>query len=130
MQIVHSSTLMRTSYTCMVAPLHSLDVIGINTCSARSVSTRPEDFVVIDDSPRAKDSIRIQGVSGSGSKVRGRGAMVIKSRNLEWKFICTLNLKDPDFRVIGQEQWKKFGMRLVKHHDDHLKRCAGMQSVK
>ena len=37
--------------SCLALPLHDLNVIGIDTCSAMSVSTKSEDFITIDKSP-------------------------------------------------------------------------------
>ncbi len=42
--------------------LHDLDLVGIDTCSAVSVSTEKEDFIFIDDSKVAKDSVTLRGV--------------------------------------------------------------------
>jgi len=53
----------------LALPLHDLNVIGIDTCSAMSVSTKSEDFITIDKSPEAQESVKIRGVGGAGSKV-------------------------------------------------------------
>ncbi len=42
--------------------LHDLDLVGIDTCSAVSVSTEKEDFIFVDESRNAKDSVTL----GSG----------------------------------------------------------------
>ena len=42
--------------------LHDLELVGIDTCSAVSVSTEAEDFLYIDDSPEAKESVTLNGV--------------------------------------------------------------------
>jgi hypothetical protein len=44
--------------------LHDLDLVGIDTCSAVSVSTEKEDFIFIDESREAKDSVTLRGVGG------------------------------------------------------------------
>ncbi len=49
-----------TAYACMPSntdALHSLEVVGIDTCSALSVSTREEDFLFLDRSSQATSSI-------------------------------------------------------------------------
>ncbi len=57
----------------------SSDRVGIDTCSAVAVSTEPEDFLFIDDSPEAKDSVSLRGVGGENSVIEGRGSMVVKT---------------------------------------------------
>jgi hypothetical protein len=58
--------------------LHDLDRVGIDTCSAVAVSTEREDFLFIDDSPEAKDSVTLRGV-GENPVIGGRGPMVVKT---------------------------------------------------
>jgi hypothetical protein len=58
---------------------HDLDRVGSDTCSAVAVSTDPEDFLCIDDSPEAKDSVSLRGVGGENSVIGGRGPMVVKT---------------------------------------------------
>ena len=53
--------------------LHDLDLVGIDTCSAVSVSTEREDFIFVDESREAKDSVTLRGVGGSSSVIGGRG---------------------------------------------------------
>jgi hypothetical protein len=46
--------------SCLVSnlePLHPLNVVSINTCSAMSVSTRREDFLYVDSSVEARSSV-------------------------------------------------------------------------
>ncbi len=42
--------------------LHSIDHVGVDTCSAVSVSTEIGDFVYLDQSLEAKNSISLNGV--------------------------------------------------------------------
>ncbi len=42
--------------------LHDLGLVGIDTCSAVSVSTEMSDFLYVVDSQAAKDSITLNGV--------------------------------------------------------------------
>ena len=53
--------------------LHDLDRLGIDTCSSVAVSTEPDDFLFIDDSPEAKDSVTLRGVGGENPVMGGRG---------------------------------------------------------
>jgi hypothetical protein len=59
--------------------LHDLDRVGIDTCSAVAVSTEPEDFLFIDDSPEVKDYVSLRGAGGDNSVIGGRGPMVLKT---------------------------------------------------
>jgi hypothetical protein len=63
--------------------LHDLDLVGIDTCSAVSVSTEKEDFIFVDGSREAKDSVTLRGVGGSSSVIGGRGPMVVKTKDKE-----------------------------------------------
>jgi hypothetical protein len=58
--------------------LHDLDRVGIDTCSAVAVSTDPEDFLFIDDSPETKDSVSLRGVGGDNAVIGGREPMVVR----------------------------------------------------
>jgi hypothetical protein len=49
--------------------LHPLDHIGIDTCSALSVSTESGDFLFLDKSEAAVRSVSLGGIGGSESKV-------------------------------------------------------------
>ncbi len=66
-----------TSLPTHLDPLHSMEVVGIDTCSALSVSTRREDFLFLDNSLSAVNSIVLRGVGGSDAKIGGRGPMIV-----------------------------------------------------
>ena len=51
--------------------LHDLDLVGIDTCSAVSVSTEKDDFIFVDGSQEARDSVTLRGVGGSSSVIGG-----------------------------------------------------------
>ena len=111
--------------SCLALPLHDLNVIGIDTCSAMSVSTKPEDFIKIDKSPEAQESVKIRGVGGAGSKVGGRGCLVVKATDCQDKAVWVIDPEgvymektrdDPDFRVLGREEWKKHSLRVVEDY--------------
>ncbi len=53
--------------------LHDLDLVRIDTCSAVSVSTERDDFLFLDASQGAKDSVTLRGVGGSSSVIGGGG---------------------------------------------------------
>ena len=58
-----------------------MDHVGIDTCSAVSVSTETADFLFVDRSYEAKNSISLNGVGNGGPVILGRGPMVISSLN-------------------------------------------------
>ncbi len=66
-----------TSLPTQVGPLHKMEVVGIDTCSALSVSTRREDFLFLDSSREATSSVVLRGVGGSDAKIGGRDPMVV-----------------------------------------------------
>ncbi len=57
--------------------LHPLNYVGIDTCSAISVSTEVRDFLYLDTSEGACNSIELNGVGGGDSRVGGRGPMMV-----------------------------------------------------
>ena len=63
----------------MTSSLHDLELVGIDTCSAVSVSTEVEDFLYVDDSPEAKESVTLNGVGGANTSIDGRGPMVVRA---------------------------------------------------
>ncbi len=111
----------RNSKTNKPTPLVPLDLVGIDTCSALSVSSRSEDFMWIDKSREAKRSVVLRGVGGDSAKIGGRGPMVIAGKDKEGNEIL---IYDPsavyveggeeqaDFRIFGQQRLKAFGFNL------------------
>jgi hypothetical protein len=53
----------------LLSTLHDLDRVGIDTCSAVAVSTEPNEFLFIDDSPKAKKSVSLRGVGGENTAI-------------------------------------------------------------
>ncbi len=62
-------------YHCMdeVLSLHDMDYVGVDTCSARSVSSEISDFLFLDRSLQARMSVSLNGVGEGGPKVLARG---------------------------------------------------------
>ena len=102
---------------CMAAmQLHSMDSVGIDTDAGRSISTNINDFIFLDTSEEAKSSISIRGIGGNGSKVGGRGVMIVKCKNKEGRFVYLLypegvylerGPEEPEFRVFAQQLMKQ-----------------------
>ena len=86
------------------------NVIGIDTDSGRSMSTKKGDFIYVDTSEKAKRSVIITGAGGGMNRVGGIGTMVIYAVNECGEPVA----KDPSamwilpgddqphFRVVGQ----------------------------
>ncbi len=113
----------KTSLPVLSQPLHSLDCVGIDTCSALSVSTEKADFIYIDDSDEAKESVSLRGIGGEQSVVGGRGPLVIATRDEGGN---KLYMVDPSgvylnkgtssqLRILGQQRMKRFGFDLVQN---------------
>ncbi len=112
--------------------LHDLDLVGIGTCSAVSVSTEKEDFIFVDESRTAKDSVTLRGVGGSSSVIGGRGPMVVKTKDKDGNEVLMFDPSavylNPDelddsqarFRIFGQAKLKRAGLKIVqdKYGDD------------
>ncbi len=124
-----------TSYACMpsnLEALHSMEVVGIDTCSALSVSTREEDFLFLDKS-MAVNACVLRGVGGIDAKIGGRGPMVVLAKDDKDNEIVLIDpagvylaeaVDQAHFRIFGQLRLKSFGFDLVQNGDgdgmDHL----------
>jgi hypothetical protein len=113
--------------TCLpinATPLLPLDCVGIDTCSALSVSSERSDFPFLDQSQSARDSISLRGIGGEQSAVGGRGPMLISAYDDQGREIY---LVDPlgvylggsniKLRILGQQRMKDFGFNLVQNKD-------------
>ncbi len=106
--------------------LHDLNYVGIDTCSAVSVSTERKDFAFVDDSREAKDSVILRGVGGENTVIGGRGPMVLvvqtKDANGDDVLVFDpsgvyLDQADQDdsqarFRIFGQSRLKRAGLKI------------------
>jgi hypothetical protein len=103
-----------------------MEVVGIDTCSALFVSTRREDFLFLDSSISAKNSIVLRGVGGSDAKIGGRGPMIVLAEDDGGGEIVLIDpagvyqaeaVDQADFRILGQLRMQKFGFDLVQNGD-------------
>jgi hypothetical protein len=109
--------------------LHDLNYVGIDTCSAVSVSTEKGDFSFIDDSQAAKDSVILRGVGGENTVIGGRGPMVAQAKDSNGNNILVfdpsgvyLDQAEQDdsqarFRIFGQSRLKRAGLKI--HQDKY-----------
>ena len=79
--------------------LHPLDYAGIDTCSARSVSTEIADFLYLDRSYEARNSVSLNGIGSGGPAVLGRGPMLVSTRDSEGN--QTFMLDPADSHALG-----------------------------
>ena len=108
------------------APLVPLDLVGIDTCSALSVSSRREDFLWLDTTSEARRSVILRGVGGESAAIGGRGPMVVAGRDAEGNEVLIFdakgvyldgNLDQAEFRIFGQQRLKRFGFHLIQRDD-------------
>ena len=106
------------------AALHPLDYVGIDTCSAMSVSTERGDFLFIDQSKEAVHSVELNGVGGGESKVGGRGPMLIKAIDTNGNEVFVVDPagvylvssgSQARLRILGQQRMKAFGLYLQQN---------------
>ena len=104
--------------------LHSLDYIGVDTCSAMSVSTEQSDFLYLDISEAAVRSVSLGGVGGNESVVIGRGPMLIKLEDVNGHVVFVVDpegvyLKSSNsqsrLRILGQQRMKAFGFNIQQN---------------
>ena len=107
-------------------PLLPLDRVGIDTCSALSVSSKRDDFLWLDESTEAKKSVILRGVGGDTAKIGGRGPMVVETIDDEGNRIVMFDhsavflkeaVNQAGFRIFGQQRMKRFGFNLQQRHD-------------
>ncbi len=105
--------------------LHPLDHVGIDTFSAVSVSTEIADFVYLDTSLEARNSISLNGVGAGGSVILGRGPMVISTVDENGNQTLMLDpagvyVKGSDqqarMRILGQQRMNEFGYNIVQDY--------------
>jgi hypothetical protein len=59
--------------------LHPLDFVGMDTCSATSVSSEASDFLYLDSSEQARNSVELNGVGAGGPVVIGKAHVGVYS---------------------------------------------------
>jgi hypothetical protein len=120
---------------CLVAkedertqPLLPLDRVGIDTCSALSVSSRREDFLWLDESKQAKKSVILRGVGGDTAMIGGRGPMLVKALDHDGNQVVIYDpsgvylkeaVNQAGFRIFGQQRLKRFGFNLQQRDQQH-----------
>jgi hypothetical protein len=107
----------------IVSELHAESVFGVDTDSARSLSTNGGRFMALDTSKRARESVTMHGVGGGKGVCGGIGPMVVplsEPLNGETAFLIDpdgvfvekQSEDEPSFSVIGQQKMKGLGVAL------------------
>ena len=116
----------------IVKSLHDMRYVGIDTCSAVSVSTELADFFYLDRSEEAKTSVSLNGVGSGGPLVLGRGPMMISTLDETGTQVYLLDpagvfiksdSRQAKLRILGQQRMKSFGFNVVQDYStgkDHL----------
>jgi hypothetical protein len=108
-------------------PLLPMDRVGIDTCSALSVSSSKEDFLWLDTTREAKKSVILRGVGGESAQIGGRGPMVVEAIDNEGNRIIMYDpsavyledaVNQAEFRIFGQQRLKNFGFHLQQRKDE------------
>ncbi len=98
--------------------LHDIGLVGIDTCSAVSVLTEMSDFLYVDDSPAAKDSITLNGVGGANTSIGGRGPMVVCAVDDKGNDLVVFDpagvFLDVDDSNSHQQRFRIFGQQKLK----------------
>jgi hypothetical protein len=112
--------------------LHDMRYVGIDTCSAVSVSTELADFFYLDRSEEARTSVSLNGVGSGGPTVLGRGPMMISTVDETGTQVYMLDpagvliksdARQSKLRILGQQRMKSFGFNVVQDYctgKDHL----------
>ncbi len=106
------------------APLHDMTCVGIDTCSAKSISCLKEDFLNLELMRSDEVAGQLRGVGGNNG-VSGRGCLVFYAKDINGKVKAIIEpkgsyLEDPpaQFRILGQQMMKKLGVCAIQDYDD------------
>ncbi len=103
--------------------LHPMNNVGIDTCSARSVSSEASDFLYLDSSESARSSVELNGVGSGGPVILGRGPMLVSTLDSEGRqtfmvdpagVLVESSENQSRLRIYGQQRMKKFGYHVVQ----------------
>jgi hypothetical protein len=107
-------------------PLHGMTCVGIDTCSARSISCQKEDFLdlLVEMVENVDSDDQLRGVGGNRG-VTGKGCLVFYVKDMEGKVKAIIEprgfyLENPpaEFRILGQQRMKKLGVCATQDYDD------------
>ncbi len=96
------------------------------------MSTEVADFIYIDRSAEARNSLSLNGVGQGGPEVMGRGPMIVCTLDSEGNKVFMWDpagvlIKGGEnqarMRILGQQRMKRFGFHVVQEYStskDHL----------
>jgi hypothetical protein len=99
--------------------------VGIDTCSALSVSSEKSDFPFLDESRDAQQSISLRGIGGEHASVGARGPMLISALDNQGRIVYMVDplgvylpkTASVQLRILGQQRMKSFGFNLMQNLD-------------
>jgi hypothetical protein len=105
------------------SPLLPLRCVGIDTCSALSVSTERRDFTFLDESLMARESVSLRGIGGEQSTIGGRGPMLISALDKKGHQVFMVDVagvylnkaESLQLRILSQQRMKAVGFDLVQN---------------
>jgi hypothetical protein len=106
------------------APLHDLTCVGIDTCSAWSISCDKNDFLDLEIIKNKNKDDQLRGVGGT-SGIAGKECLVFYARDIDGKMKALIEpkgfyLENPPakFRILGQQRMKSKGVCAIQDFDD------------
>jgi hypothetical protein len=105
-------------------PLHDMACVGVDTCSAKSISCDLDDFLYLERENKEQASEELRGVGGS-SRVAGKGVLVFYAKSLDGSIKVVIEPKgiylenqSAEFRILGQQRMKRQGLNLIQDYED------------
>ena len=116
--VQHKATVMKTN-------LHDVTrTCGIDSDAGMSISTLVDDFIWLDKSSEALDSIAAPtGINGGSSVIGGIGPMIVRAHSGEYLIdpygvYLQGSASQPNFRVMATQRLKSYGVRTVGCFED------------
>jgi hypothetical protein len=104
-----------------LTPLHDMTNVGMDSCSGTSISTRRHDFLWLDQSEEAKESVLVRGPSVGSPACGGRGPIAyhflvndkpVMLVDPDGVFADIDIDKCPEFRILSTQKVKKYGLKI------------------
>ncbi len=97
-------------------PLHDLTYVGIDTCSARSISCDPKDFIDLQMLSMRNNNDQLRGVGG-GRSVSGKGTLVFYAKDQDGKIEAII---EPRGFYIANPEAKISNLRATKDEKERV----------
>jgi hypothetical protein len=106
------------------SPLHDMSCVGVDTCSAKSISCNIDDFLDLVETPENNTSEELRGAGGS-SRIAGKRVLVFYAKDVDGRTKAVIEpkriyLENPfaKFRILGQQRMKSKGLNLIQDYDN------------